>query len=254
MRIGFSTIGQISAEQVAELRSERRPASGPEGTSRSSRAQATRPRSIRGRSTRSDSTSVIRPSRSSASRMTSAVSRYRCARSARRAAAASACRSRLGDVPRDGWTTLVTRPVDVRHRRDHERDVDDRSILPHPLRLEGPHRRLPARPLSMIDMSSALVSGRHEERAAPTDHFARRVPVQPFGARVPGEDGVIQGHAEDGVVRRVDDGGQTGAGLVRLLARRDVAQHAGEDRGLLRADGRDRQLHRKFRAVRSHRR
>ena len=63
-----------------------------------------------------------------------------------------------------------------------------------------------------------LRPGRHDDRTIPTNRFARRVPVQPFGTCVPGEDGVIQGHAEDGVVRRVDNGCQTSAGLVRQLA------------------------------------
>ena len=66
---------------VVELLSECRPVSGPEGTSRSSRARATR-RSVHPRRSQPlRLTSVIRPSRSRASRMTSAVSRYRCARS-----------------------------------------------------------------------------------------------------------------------------------------------------------------------------
>ncbi len=69
----------------------------------------------------------------------------------------------------------------------------------------------------------AVGGDEHHDRSA--HRLRRRVPEEPFRALVPTGDDPIQVFADDGVVRRLDDGGEPGARLLRLLAFGDVHQH-----------------------------
>ncbi len=70
---------------------------------------------------------------------------------------------------------------------------------------------------------------RDQQRDVAADDFACGIPKHPFRAAVPRGDDAAKRLADDCISRRLDNRGQLGLHLLRLLALADVAHDAGKD-------------------------
>jgi len=101
----------------------------------------------------------------------------------------------------------VTSRATVEDRRDGDLHVDDRSILPDPVRVVV----LETFAGEQATMDHALLGPgafRDENRDRPSDDLVRGVPVEAFGRGVPRPDQAVRVAGVDGVRRGRDDGGE----------------------------------------------
>ena len=127
----------------------------------------------------------------------------------------------LGDVARDLGCADDT-PLSVAHRRNGQRNVDQRAILPSAHRFEvvdafpaadaRENRRLLVEPI-----------GRDQDGDRPADDLFGLVAEKPLGALVPCRDDAVEVLADDGVVRGFHDRDEMLRRAFGLLARRFVA-------------------------------
>ena len=89
--------------------------------------------------------------------------------------------------------------------RDGERDVDDRAVLPPPLRLVVVHLLAAADPAENLRHVLDQL-GRHEHRDVLADDLLGRVAEDSLGPLVPARDDAVEVLRDDDVVGRLDDG------------------------------------------------
>jgi len=129
----------------------------------------------------------------------------------------------LGDVVHDGRET-GERSVLVMDRRCAEEDVEERSVLAPPHRLDC---EAFARNDTVEDsVRSVGMPGRDQEAGRTADRLRGGVAEQTFGALVPGRDAPVGRDAHDGVLRGLHDRGEARVGELRRLAFRDVGDRA----------------------------
>src|SRR5207253_2160359 len=108
----------------------------------------------------------------------------------------------------------------VSHRRDGQRDVDERAVLAPPHGLEVLHRFAAAETLQDTLLLLAPV-GRNDEEDRLADRLGRRVAEELLGRPVPRRDGAVQRLADDRVVGRFHDGSESRRRLTDPFLHRD---------------------------------
>ncbi len=130
----------------------------------------------------------------------------------------------VGDVALDGGSAHHY-PGGVPDRRDRERDVDPRAVLPDPDGIGEIHPLAAAEAVQQVALVLVkLLRDEHEDRLA--HHLAFAVTKDPLGGGVPARHNAVQRLAYDRIIGRGDDGGETSGAALRLLAAADVPHRA----------------------------
>src|SRR5439155_106027 len=119
----------------------------------------------------------------------------------------------LGDVARH-FRRADDGSLAIHDRGDGQRNGDMVPVPGAPQSLEMIDSLAPAKTSEHVGLFSPAVF-RDDQVNVLADGLGRRVSKEPLGASIPGGDNTIQRLAHDGVVRRIDDGRQQLAYLMR---------------------------------------